>query len=140
MSQKSYDTYEEIRDSIRNSGKLIYWYDSNGNLLIVDSSKKSSRNKLLKTKYDGDLFRLSITFHTGTKFGQGGPLAVNCKTFKIENGKIIKVKNPDKNGIVWFRKSWLESQGKWKENWLNMIILKLRRKYNFKFGISTYPI
>jgi hypothetical protein len=68
------------------------------------------------------------------------PLAVHCKTFKIEDGKIIKIKNPDKNGIVWFRKKWLESKSVWEEGWLDAIILSLRRKYNFKFGISNYTI
>jgi hypothetical protein len=140
MSYEIYENYEEMRDAIKQSGRLIFWYDSKGNLLVVDSSKKSSRIKLLKTKYEGDLYRLSITFHTGKRFGQGGPLAVHCKTFKIEDGKIIKIKNPDKNGIVWFRKKWLESQSMWEERWLDAIILSLRRKYNFKFGISTYPI
>jgi hypothetical protein len=31
--------YEEIRDSIKESGRKIFWFDSKGNELFVDSSK-----------------------------------------------------------------------------------------------------
>lgn len=61
--------YEDIKNSIKESGKLIYWYTEDGKLLVVDSSKKASRKKLLKTKYEGNLYRFSITFHRGQKFG-----------------------------------------------------------------------
>ena len=42
--------YEEIRDSIKGSGRKIFWFDSKGNELVVDTSKSSSRKKLLKSK------------------------------------------------------------------------------------------
>lgn len=61
--------YEKIKNAIKESGKLIYWYTEDGKLLVVDSSKKASRKKLLKTKYEGNLYRFSITFHRGQKFG-----------------------------------------------------------------------
>lgn len=127
--------YDKIRDSLKESGKLIYWYDSAGNLLVTDSSKSSSRKKLLKTKYSGDLFRLSITFHSGTKIGQGGPIAVHCRTFKLEDNEITKVPGY-KNGIVWFDKQWLETRNMWKDIWLKIIVDKLIK--NFKFGIGIY--
>lgn len=131
--------YDKIRDSIKESGKLIYWYDSNGKLLVTDSSKSSSRKKLLKTKYSGDLFRLSITFHTGKKIGQGGPIAVHCRTFKIEDSKIVKISGY-KNGIVWFDKKWLEVEREWDESWLSIIVKKLKGNLKFGIAITTFPI
>jgi hypothetical protein len=131
--------YEKIRDSLKESGKLIYWYDSKGKLLVTDSSKKESRKKLLKTGYEGDLYRLSITFHTGERVGQGGPIAIHCRTFKIEDGEIQKVRGY-KNGIIWFEKDWLITMRKWQDVWLNIIIKKLLGNFKFGIGIKTYPI
>jgi hypothetical protein len=129
--------YEQIRDSIKQSGRTIFWYDSNGKLLVVDSSKNKSRKKLLQTKYKGLVYRLSITFHTGNKLGQGGPLAVRCVKFNIDNSIINKIKD-EQNGIFWFDKKWLEIQRKWNEKWLNLIILKLIKGLKFGFGIKMY--
>jgi hypothetical protein len=130
-------TYEEIRQSIKDSGRLIFWYDAKGKLLVVDSSKSASRKKLLKTKYEGETYRLAITFHTGTHFGQGGQLAVHCRKFIIEDNKIIKVKG-DKNGTIWFEKDWLETRRKWDELWLDIIINRLINNFNFGIGIYRY--
>jgi hypothetical protein len=129
--------YEQIRDSIKESGRRIFWYDSKGKLLVVDSSKSSSRKKLLKTKYEGLLYRLSITFHKGDKFGQGGPIAVRCAKFNFEDGSLQKIKDKQ-NGIYWFGRRWLETQRKWNENWLNIIIIKLLRGFKFGFGIDLF--
>ncbi len=132
-------TYEEIKQSIKDSKRLIFWYDSKGKLLIVDSSKSASRKKLLKTKYEGETYRLAITFHTGTHFGQGGQLAVHCRKFIIEDNKIIKVKG-DSNGIIWFEKDWLKTNREWDEVLLDIIVRKLIRGFNFGIGIYVYPI
>jgi hypothetical protein len=132
-------TYEKIRDSLKQSGKLIYWYDSKGNLLVTDDSKSSSRKKLLKTNYEGELFRLSITFHSGKKVGQGGPVAVHCRTFKLEDDTIIKIPG-NKNGIIWFDKTYLETARKWKEAWLTIIIKKLMGNHKFGYAIYRFPI
>ena len=135
--------YDKIRDTIKESGKLIYWYDSNGKLLVTDSSKSASRKKLLKTKYEGNLFRLSITFHTGKKVGQGGPIAVHCRTFNLEKNDSVKtiVKVPGyKNGIVWFDKKWLEVEREWDETWLKIIVKKLMGNLKFGIAITTFPI
>lgn len=129
--------YEQIRDSIKDSKRRIFWYDSKGKLLIVDSSKSASRIKLLKTKYEGLLYRLSITFHSGRKLGQGGPLAVRCAKFNLEDKIISKIKDKQ-NGIYWFGRKWLEIQRKWNENWLNIIVLDLIEGKKFGFGIEMY--
>jgi hypothetical protein len=132
--------YEDIKNSIKESGKLIYWYTEDGRLLVVDSSKKASRKKLLKTKYEGNLYRFSITFHRGEKFGQGGELAVHCRHFKVEDGKIIKITQYNKNGTIWFRKRWLEAQRKWDDHFLERIIRGFNQGFKFGFGIYIFPI
>ncbi len=129
--------YEKIRQSIKDSGRLIYWYDAKGKLLVVDSSKSASRKKLLKTKYEGDLYRLALTFHKGEMLGQGGPIAVHCRTFKLEDKQIIKVPG-NKNGVIWFEKDWLETNRVWEELWLQIIIKKLTGSFKFGFGIYMF--
>ena len=129
--------YEQIRDSIKESGRRIFWFDSKGKLLVIDSSKSSSRKKLLKTKYEGVVYRLSITFHSGKKLGQGGPLAVRCAKFNLEDDIISKVKDKQ-NGIYWFDAGWLETRRKWNETWLNIIVSKLVKGKQFGFGIEMY--
>jgi hypothetical protein len=133
--------YEKIKKYLRDSERLIYWYDSHGKLLIVDSSKSESRKKLLKKNYTGELFRLAITFHTGLVVGQGGPLAVRCRHFYINNKIIHKIpndKDSDKNGIIWFRKEWLDLKRKgWSDEWLEIIIDKIKKK-SFRFGLGIH--
>lgn len=132
--------YERIKNSIKESGKLIYWYSDKGKLLVTDSSKSASRKKLLKTKYEGYLYRFSITFHTGKKYMQGGPLAVNVRYFNVEDGKIKKITGEGKNGTIWFKKEWLEAKRKWQDKWLDMIILSLNEGYKFGIGLYIYPL
>lgn len=140
--------YDEIKNSIKKSGKLIYWFNSNNKLLVVDSSKSLSKKKITKIKYDGLLYRLSITFHTGTKIGQGGQLSIICRLFHLKNNKLIKIDNDgeplsdnnlkNKNGVIWFEKRWLERRGKWNDKWLEMIIKKLCSNFQFKIGIYLF--
>ena len=126
--------YEKIKNKIKDSQELIYWYDMNGTIILIDSSKNESKKKIKKLKYNGLLYRLSITFHTGEKFGQGGVLSVECVVFNLENKNITKVM-PSKNGNIWFDLDWLERMG-WNQKYLNIIVKKL--KGNHEFGIGIY--
>ena len=130
--------YDEIKNLIKESGRLIYWFDSNNKLLVVDSSKTSSKHKIIKKKYEGLLYRLSITFHTGTKVGQGGPLSISCRVFYLKDNNITKSTEKNKEGTIWFEKKWLERKGEWNEKWLEMIVKKLRSKFEFKIGIYLF--
>jgi hypothetical protein len=132
--------YDDIKKEIKESGKLIYWYSDKGKLLVTDSSKSASRKKLLKTKYEGYLYRFSITFHTGKKYMQGGPLAVNVRYFNVEDGKIKKITGEGQNGTIWFKKEWLEAQTKWENRWLERIVSKMMKGYKFGIGLYIYPI
>lgn len=131
--------YERIKNAIKESGKLIYWYKESGELLIVDSSKKASRKKLLNSKYEGYLYRFSFTFHTGKKYMQGGPLAVHVRHFKMEDNKILAIRD-DQNGVVWFDKEWLVAQRRWDNEWFDVMIIKLNKGYKFGIGLYIYPI
>jgi adenylate kinase len=137
LSKESVTT--QIRHELKGSGKLIYLYNSNGKLLVTDSSKSSSRKKLLKSNYSGDLYRLSITFHSGKKDGQGGQIAVHCRTFNVDDGLIHKV-HGNKNGIVWFDKKWLKTEKKWNEEWLKKIVKKLMGKHKFDSDTYVFPL
>jgi hypothetical protein len=56
-------TYEEIKESIKQSQRLIFWYNSNGKLLVVGPSKTLTIQQIKDYNYEGLLYRLSITFH-----------------------------------------------------------------------------
>jgi hypothetical protein len=131
--------YEQIRDSIKESGRRLFWYGSNSKLLVVGPSKTITRIQIKNTKYEGLLYRLSITFHKGDKLGQGGPIAVRCAKFNLEDNTLRKIKDKQ-NGIIWFDKEWLETQRKWNDNWLNLILLDLIDGFKFGFGIDMYPL
>jgi len=128
--------YNNIKNEIKNSGKLIYWYNEDGHLILNDSKKKESKNKIKKINYNGILYRLNITFHRGDKYGQGGPLAVKCKLFNKEHKTITKIDN-NKNGIIYFEKDWLERKN-WNKKWLDIIVKKLNGKFEFKLGVYKF--
>jgi hypothetical protein len=135
-------TYEEIKETIKQSQRRIFWYDSNGQLLVVGPSKTLTRPQIKDYNYEGLIYRLSITFHQtpgglGNKLGQGGPLAVRCTKFNLEDGKISRIRDKQ-NGVIWFNKKWLETQMEWDEEYLNIIIIRLKRGETFGFGIKTY--
>ena len=131
--------YEDIKNKLKESKKLVYWLDEKGNILLVDSSKTKSKEKIKKVKYNGILFRFNISFHTGSKAWQGGPIAMHTTVFNKELKELSNVKNTQfdhKNGIIWFDKDYLEMKG-WKENYIN-IAHKILTKKSFKFNIGIY--
>ena len=130
--------YKDIKRDIRKSGKLIYWYDEKGKLLFTDKSKSNSRKRIKKMDYNGALYRLSISFHTGKIFGQGGPMQVSCKQFFLQDKKLTKGPSK-KSGAIYFEEDYLDMNG-WSEDYLDIIVKKLSRNLNFGVGIYTFPI
>jgi len=132
--------YLEIREKLR-EGPLVYWYDDKGKLLLKGKSKNETKKQVKKLKYDGLLIRLNITFHTGIKGHQGGPIAVRVKLFEKEGTKMshkVDDEFEQMNGRVWFPLKFLETSG-WRDRYLDLIILKLLKgKLKFKFGIVMY--
>jgi hypothetical protein len=129
--------YNQIKKNIINSNKLVYWFNSNYDLLLVKNNKSQSNKLIKQIKYNGNLIRLSISFHTGTKKGQGGPIAVHITQYEKNNLNIIKILELP-NGIIWFNKNFLERLG-WNEKYLYVILKKLKNKnLNFDFKIITF--
>ena len=130
--------YNEIKQIIKNSKKIIYWLDENGTIILVDSDKNISKNKIKNIKnVSGLLYRFILTFHTGKKPGQGGPLAINIRTFNKIDKKIIRVPGY-KNGVIWFPIDYLERRG-WHDKYIDMTFsIITRSKFQFKIGIYKF--
>jgi hypothetical protein len=132
--------YLKIKNSIK-EGPLVYWYDDKGELLLKGKSKNETKKQIKKLNYDGFLFRLNITFHTGKKGGQGGPIAVRVKLFEKKGNKLTHKYKGDytyMNGRVWFLLKFILTS-KWRERYIDIIILKLLEgKLKFKGGIVHY--
>ena len=128
--------YKDIKKSIKDSDRLVFWYDNNSNLLLVDKDKNISKNKIKKINYNGFLYRLNLSFHHGDKYGQGGPLAVHTMIFNKDNKELKKIAS-NKNGVIWFDKKWLEDMN-WREKYLDIIIKKLKGSFEFKIGVYLF--
>lgn len=110
-----------------------------------NDSKKKIKEKYGNKKNNGDYFIISkITFHTGTKFSQGGPIALNLDVYVFDENKLVNVmkvphdrfKNLEKiKGVVWFDKVFLEKKG-WDYKYIDNIIKKLI-KGNFQLVQRT---
>jgi len=130
--------WDKIKQSIIDSGRLIFYFsDDKDNIepLVVGKSKTETRKEMSKLPYEGKLYRLSITFHTGEKMAQGGPMAVHVREF-IKKGSKITVSKSNKNGIIWFDKTYLETSRKWDEAKLKIIMKRILG--NFTFGYAIY--
>ena len=128
--------YNDIKNEIKESDKLIYWLNEKGEIILTDKSKNNSKYKILKMKkINGLLYRFTLTFHTGKKPGQGGPLAINIMLFNKEGNELLKVFN-NKHGIIWFSQDYLERRG-WRESFINLTYNIVSRK-NFEFKIRIY--
>ncbi len=135
-----YYDISEIKKEIKESNKLVYWYQEaypNPKLILVGDSKKKTKAKIERANpYDNIKFiRLSIGFHSGEKVGQGGKISVRVKTF-ISDNKTLKPKHWEENlnGEVWFPDNFLELQG-WKKYYLDKIAYKINYA-TIKFGFS----
>jgi hypothetical protein len=127
--------YNEIKKNLKESGKLVYWFDDNGKILLITDTK--NKENIKKNKYNGLMFRFNITFHSGKKPGQGGPIAVNVRMFNKENNIISSISGY-KNGVIWFPLDYLESRG-WNKKYMKIIhSIVTRKKFEFKIGIYNY--
>lgn len=131
---------QDIKKELKN-GDLVYWYDTDSKLILSGGSKISTQKELNKKKLKNGtkLIRLAISFHSGDKIGQGGPIAVNSKLFEVNDSKINKIEWRDNLiGYIWFGQNYLERTG-WKSYFLTKIINKLNgSNFEFVFGITKY--
>jgi hypothetical protein len=149
--------YQEIKKNIK-SEKVCFVYEINLNnnkfaLILKSNNKSGAKNKLrqITPKNSNDYFYiiLKLTFHTGTKFGQGGVIAAVLSSYLLENNVLKNILNiNDKKynyikdniiGPVWFTKNFIEKNG-WNYNYLDNIIQKLiSKKVNIK-GVTLYHV
>lgn len=133
----------EIKEQIKAKNICWVWKVSSQTdyKLILSTDGKNLAYKQIKAKYtepeklEPNVYFLigKITFHSGKKFGQAGPIAFNLNVVTFSNGKlfnVIKSSDPKyshlKNlkGVIWFDKTYLEKNG-WSDNYLDNIIKKL---------------
>lgn len=127
--------YIDIKKDIKKSGKLCYWFDNFGNNILTGNSKNKTTNQMKKLdKKEGIYYRFIITFHSGKKPLQGGPIGVNVQEWK-QDDTFHKVSG-NKNGVIWFDEGYLERMG-WKDSYMNIIYEIISRK-NFEFKTRIY--
>ena len=130
-----------IKNSIKESGNKVFWFDSSLKLLVSGDNKTSTKDKLkkLKLKEGSKLFRLVIEFHSGQKAEHPGKICVITKTFIIENDSVKEYEwKENSNGYVWFDDDFLSRRG-WKNYYLNTIVSKINKGVlKFKFGFIFY--
>jgi len=125
-----------IIKNIKDSGKLVYWYNMKGDEILVDNNIEESDNKIKNMIIpDGYYYRLNLSFHTGMKVCQGGRVAFNCRLFKKEGRNLIENNGP-KNGIIWFDNEYLERNG-WREIYPKLTF-KIVNRERFEFKIRIY--
>ena len=103
-----------------------------------NESKQKIKEKYFNKKLDESTYFIicKITFHSGKKFSQGGPIAANFDVYALENNKpnkLVNIMKAESNkfthlenikGIVWFDKLFLEKKG-WDYKYIDNIIKKL---------------
>jgi hypothetical protein len=128
--------YENIRDDLKKNRYVIYIIENNKYELAFkfNGTKNELKEKIIKKylkKYKPDIFFVcfKFSFHTGTKFLQGGPLALKLSTFMFIDNELV-------NGFtyselcrrfvhkVWFQRKFLEQNG-WNDKNFEIIITKL---------------
>lgn len=128
--------YNDIKKEIKESKKLIYWLNDKGDIILIGDDKNITKDKIMKDrKVSGLLYRFVLTFHTGKKPGQGGPLAINIRPYIKECGSLSNGPS-NKSGIIWFDQDYLERRG-WRENFITLTYSIITRK-SFEFKIRIY--
>lgn len=145
--------YSEIRDELKKKPRhALYRVNPNKEFKLIaqGDSKTEVKNELKKMKINEDDFfmLLSMSFHSGSKSDQGGPLLIMIKVYRSIDGKIKNIiremkKYPESEmtGGIWFGKKFLEKKG-WKNNYIENIIEKLiyRKTKIIVYGKSLYEI
>ena len=99
--------YNNFKNIIKKINKRIFWFDFKGKLIISGLNKKDTLNNMKnKIKNNNKYIRLVISFHSGTKFYQGGKIQINLKTYS-NNIKSENIKGM--NGSYWISNYWLNN-------------------------------
>jgi hypothetical protein len=109
------DNYNYFRNTINKINKKIFWFDYKGKNIISGLKKTDTLKKFIKKipKKENKYIRLVVSFHSGSKFYQGGKIQINITTYKVVllNKKYVMKRDNiiGLNGSLWISNYWLES-------------------------------
>ena len=125
----------DIKKDIKENQDFIWWVDMKGKIIFSGRESEPLEKKMLKEK-DGEYYKLYLSFHTGKKFGQGGVLAINVRSYNKEGKKLTNIRD-DRNGRYWVKQRQLENRN-WSMVFLNQVIRKITKKgFEFELGIHN---
>mgnify|MGYP006074185875 CR=1 FL=1 len=118
--------------------RIIFLKDNK--IILHDISKTNSKKIILKKyksrKKQVELTRIEISYHTGAKFYQGGPIQLNFKQYIYQNNKLKLIKSYGNTGSIWINKKFLQrNYFKNKKKILNTL-LTLSKNVNLKKNIK----
>lgn len=146
--------YNDIRSELKQKPRHLLFEikpDKKFQLIKTGNTKTEVKNFLKTYKKINDknfYMLLSLSFHSGSKSSQGGPLMIMVKIYRLIDGKIKNIIRENKKypenemtGAIWFGKKFLEKKG-WKDEYIENIIEKLIHKKTkiIVFGKSIYEI
>ena len=118
--------------------RIIFLKDNK--IILHDISKTNSKKIILKKyksrKKQVELTRIEISYHTGAKSYQGGPIQLNFKQYIYQNNKLKLIKSYGNTGSIWINKKFLQrNYFKNKKKILNTL-LTLSKNVNLKKNIK----
>jgi hypothetical protein len=130
--------FEDVKQDIKSKPFCFVYQvkDINNFKLIAETTGKNESREIIKNanNHNGFFIVAKITFHTGKRFGQAGPIAVNLDVYKFVDNKLMNIGRDDIDnnypeinrikGIVWFDKYFIEKKG-WSRKYIDNIIKKL---------------
>ena len=97
--------------------------------IILHDVSKNNAKKLIFKKYQlrkkpVELTRIEISYHSGKKFYQGGPIQLNFKQYIYQNNKLRLIKSYGNTGSIWINKKFLQrNYFKSKKKFLNILLI-----------------
>ena len=137
--------FQKIKEEIKNNPVCFLYLvkpDNKFKIIIKGDRQSEVKEKLVEIYNDNpnkfgpdDYFILAkLTFHTGQKLAQGGPLSVIFHHYAVDNNTLkntMYIKNYKYKklhsvigGTVWFSKKWLEEFG-WSYEYIDNLINRL---------------
>lgn len=126
----------DVKKNIKSKPRcFVYKVSKNNNFkLVSETDGKNNATNFIKANYNDDKYFFivaKIVFHTASKIGQAGPIAIHFDLYKFINNKLVNLKYEDKDydlhrmkGAVWFSLKFIEKKG-WSNKYIEKIISKL---------------
>ena len=105
------------------------------NKIIHHNISKTNAKKYIYKKFKSrkkpiELTRIEISYHSGTKFYQGGKIQLNFKQYVFDDSKLKLVKSYGNSGSIWVNKKFLQRNFFRNKKKILESILKLTKKVN----------